>query len=164
MVLLLHVALGFAVGLISGLFGITGGVIAVPMLSLLGLSQQVAQGTSLVMQLPTGVVALWHYTKRGAVSGRIIATLAIASGAATYLGARLAIHLREASLRKGFALFLLLLATFTLWNALAVVLRSLASPGRTRPRSEWVAASVPDYLALAVRPLLFRFSRCSSAF
>jgi uncharacterized membrane protein YfcA len=41
----------------------------------------------------------------------------VASATATYLGARIAIHLPEPLLRKGFAIFLALLATFTIWNA-----------------------------------------------
>jgi uncharacterized membrane protein YfcA len=114
---LLHVVLGLAVGFVSGLFGITGGVIAVPVLGLLGLGQQVAQGTSLVMQLPTGIVALWHYMRRSALSLRLLVTLALASGLATYFGARLAVNLPESVLRRGFAIFLVALATFVIWNA-----------------------------------------------
>jgi hypothetical protein len=113
----LEFLLGLALGYASGLFGITGGVIAVPILGVLGFSQQVAQGTSLVMQLPTGIVGLWHYMRRSALRVRFMATLGIASAAATYLGARIAIHLPELLLRKGFAMFLALLATFTIWNA-----------------------------------------------
>ena len=114
---LLHVGIGLAVGFVSGLFGITGGVITVPMLGLLGLGQQLAQGTSLVMQLPTGIVALWHYMRRSALNLRLLACLAVASGLATYLGARIAIHLPEHLLRRGFAIFLIALATFSIWNA-----------------------------------------------
>jgi hypothetical protein len=114
---ILHFGVGLAVGFVSGLFGITGGVIVVPLLSLLGLGQQVAQGTSLVMQLPTGLVALWHYMRRSALSLRLLATLAVTSGFATYFGARLAVGLPENVLRRGFAIFLVALATFTIWNA-----------------------------------------------
>jgi uncharacterized membrane protein YfcA len=113
----LEFLLGLVLGYAGGLFGITGGVIAVPILGLLGFGQQVAQGTSLVMQLPTGILGLWHYRKRSALSVRLMGTLAIASGTTTYLGARLAIHLPTSPLRKGFAIFLVLLATFTIWNA-----------------------------------------------
>jgi uncharacterized protein len=117
MVMLLHLGLGLVIGFASGLFGITGGVIAVPMLGLLGFGQQLAQGTSLVMQLPTGIVGLWQYMRRSALSARLLVTLAVASGVGTYYGARLAIHLPEAPLREGFAIFLVALATFTIWNA-----------------------------------------------
>jgi uncharacterized protein len=108
---------GLAIGYVGGAFGITGGVIAVPFLGLLGFGEQVAQGTSLVMQLPTGIVALWQYIRRSKLSSRLMATLAVASAPGTYLGARLAIHLPDAPLRRGFAIFIVVLATFTVWNA-----------------------------------------------
>ncbi|HEY1884234.1 MAG TPA: hypothetical protein VGG51_14490 [Candidatus Cybelea sp.] len=58
--LALDLLLGLALGYVAGTFGITGGVIAAPILGFLGFSQQLAQRTSLVMQLPVGVIALWH--------------------------------------------------------------------------------------------------------
>jgi uncharacterized membrane protein YfcA len=105
-----RLGLGYA----GGVLGIAGGVIAVPVLGLLGLGQKAAQGTSLVMQLPTGIVGLWHYARRSALNVRLMGTLAFTSATATYLGARLAIHLPGPPLRKGFAMFLALSATFTI--------------------------------------------------
>lgn len=98
------------------MLGITGGVIAVPVLGLLGASQQLAQGTSLVMQLPTGVVALWQYARRSRLAGTMMAATAAGSAIATFVGARVAIHAPEHLMRRGFALFLAALATFTIWS------------------------------------------------
>jgi hypothetical protein len=114
---LVEFILGLAIGCVSGIFGITGGVIAVPLLGILGFGEHVAQGTSLVMQLPTGIVGLWQYKKRSNLSARLIATLAAASAPATYLGAQVALHLPGPSLRRAFAIFIALLATLTIWNA-----------------------------------------------
>lgn len=114
---LIEFVLGLAIGCASGIFGITGGVIAVPLLGLLGFGEHVAQGTSLVMQLPTGIVGLWQYQKRSNLNFRLLATLAAASAPATYLGAQVAIYLPGPSLRRAFAIFIVLLATFTIWNA-----------------------------------------------
>jgi uncharacterized protein len=113
---LLYAILGVAIGYVSGTFGITGGVITVPILGLLGFDQQTAQGTSLVMQLPTGIVALWQYMKRSRLPRGLVAILALTSAPAAYLGARIAIFLPEHSLRQGFAIFLALLAVFALWS------------------------------------------------
>jgi uncharacterized membrane protein YfcA len=115
--LALDLLLGFALGYISGAFGITGGVIAVPILGLLGFGQQLAQGTSLVMQLPIGAIALWHYARRSRLTVRLIAATAGGSAIATFLGARLAVHMPEEAMRKGFAAFLAALATFTIFSA-----------------------------------------------
>src|SRR5438132_6879719 len=59
-------------GVASGMFGIGGGVLLVPLLGLLfGFSQHRAQGTSLVALIPpTGVLALMAYAKEGFVSWR----------------------------------------------------------------------------------------------
>jgi uncharacterized protein len=108
--------LGLGFGFVSGTIGITGGVIAVPVLVLLGLGQHVAQGTSLVMQLPTGLVALWQYARRSRIGREIMIVTAAASAIATFIGARLAIHTAEEPMRRSFAIFLALLATFTIWS------------------------------------------------
>ena len=113
----LDLLLGLGLGYVSGTFGITGGVIALPILGLLGFGQQLAQGTSLVMQLPIGVVALWQYARRSSLNKALIAATASGSAVATFIGARLAVHLPEESMRKGFAVFLAALATFTICSA-----------------------------------------------
>ena len=54
---LLNLLLGAALGTLGGLFGIGGGLIAIPALGVLfGLDQQLAQGTALVMVVPCGVI------------------------------------------------------------------------------------------------------------
>src|SRR4051812_12130495 len=47
-----EVVLGAGIGFTGGLFGISAGAMAITALGLMGLSQQIAQGTSLVMQVP----------------------------------------------------------------------------------------------------------------
>jgi len=61
---------GLASGIASGMFGIGGGVILVPILGLLlGFSQHRAQGTSLVALIPpTGLLAVIAYAKSDYVS------------------------------------------------------------------------------------------------
>lgn len=115
----LDVLLGLGLGAVSGLFGITGGVIAVPVLGLLGWSQQSAQGTSLVMQLPIGIVALWQYARRSHLAARMLAATAAASAVATFAGAHLAIAMPQEPMRKTFAIFLAALATFTIGTTYA---------------------------------------------
>jgi uncharacterized protein len=63
-------AIACVCGIASGMFGIGGGVILVPLLGLLfAFSQHRAQGTSLIALIPpTGVLALMTYSKEGFVS------------------------------------------------------------------------------------------------
>ena len=66
---IVYILIGFSAGLLSGFFGVGGGIIIVPALVLvLGYSQHLAQGTSLtVLLLPIGIFAVYEYYKVGNV-------------------------------------------------------------------------------------------------
>ena len=64
----MFVLLGAAMGTLGGLFGIGGGLVAIPALGVLfGLDQQLAQGTALLMVLPNVLLALWRYNQRNRI-------------------------------------------------------------------------------------------------
>jgi uncharacterized membrane protein YfcA len=51
-----YLALGLVMGIASGLFGIGGGIIAVPsLIAIFGMSDLIAKGTSLLVMIPTGI-------------------------------------------------------------------------------------------------------------
>ena len=67
----MYLLLGAAMGTLGGLFGIGGGLVAIPALGVLfGLDQQLAQGTALLMVLPNVLLALWRYNQRNRISVR----------------------------------------------------------------------------------------------
>lgn len=104
-------ALGAACGVAGGLFGVGGGVIAIPILGIFyALHQQMAQGTVLVMVVPNVLLAFWQYRRRIGVETRMAVTIAAASLAATYPAARFATGLDPRNLRLAFAGFLVGLA------------------------------------------------------
>ena len=109
---LLFIAIGIFAGILSGVFGIGGGVVIVPSLIILaGLAPVVATGTSLgALLLPVGALGAWEYYRRGHLN--IVASLWIALGLffGAWLGARLAQHLTPTQLRRAFAIFLVLVA------------------------------------------------------
>src|SRR5580704_32285 len=108
---LVFLAIGLLLGLLGGLFGIGGGLIAIAILGLaFGMDQQHAQGTSLVMIVPTVLIGLYQYWRRGGMDGRIVALMALTAAASTYVFARIAVTLPSAPLRRGYALFLVVLA------------------------------------------------------
>lgn len=104
--------LGVAGGVIAGMFGVGGAIIVVPGLVLLaGLSQHTAHGTSLsALLLPVGLLGAWEYYKRGHV--HIPYALVIAAGLflGAFVGAKLALGMPEAVLRRVFGGFLLLVS------------------------------------------------------
>lgn len=105
--------LGLGVGLLVGLMGVGGGVVLVPALVYLaGMTQHMAQGTSLFLQLPPiGLGALYLYWKKGQVD--VPAGLVCAGGflLGGYVGSGMAISIPPAMLRALFGAFLMVAAT-----------------------------------------------------
>ena len=105
-------ALGLATGVVSGLFGIGGGVIIVPALVLLlRLDQHTATGTSLgALLLPVGLLGVLEYHRRGQVNVPYAALLAVGLLVGALVGAKLAGDMSGVLLRRGFGALLLLVS------------------------------------------------------
>lgn len=112
--------LGLAAGILVGLMGIGGGTIVVPaMVCLLGMSQHMAQGTSLFMQLlPVGLGALWVYWKAGEVDLRAGIVCAVGILVGGYAGGSIAVGIPARVLQALFGLFLMVSAAL-LWRQAA---------------------------------------------
>jgi len=116
---LLAVVLGFAAGVLSGMFGVGGGILFVPTLTLaLGLSQLGAQATSLAAMIPVVLVGAWRQDRYGKVRWRAALVMGIASALGVAAGAAAADSLPEAVLRRLFAVLLLVTAARLVWSAL----------------------------------------------
>ena len=110
--ILVFIAIGFCAGILSGLFGIGGGLIIVPSLILLARFAPItATGTSLAaLLLPVGALGAWEYYKKGHLN--IPAALLVAVGLffGAWIGARVAQQLSPTQLKRAFAVFLVLVA------------------------------------------------------
>jgi uncharacterized membrane protein YfcA len=111
--------IGAAAGLLSGLMGIGGGILMVPLLvAFVGLEQFEAQGTSLAAMLPPvglpGVLVYARAQELGAWS--LVAAVVAGFGGGAFLGARLAARARGPELSRAFALFVLSVAAAMLWR------------------------------------------------
>jgi uncharacterized protein len=116
---LLVVAIGLAAGLLSGVFGIGGGVIIVPaLIYLAGFTQHGATGTSLAVLLPPiGIGAMWVYYRQGHVNLRVALIMAVAVLVGGWAGAILANHLAGPYLRLAFGLFVVVLGVSLIFGA-----------------------------------------------
>lgn len=133
----LNIALGLLLGTLGGLFGIGGGLIAIPVLGVLfGLDQQLAQGTALVMVVPNVLLALWRYHQRNRIDLRHALALALSSFVLALFGASWAVNLDPESMRVAFVGFLIALA---LYNLLRMLMRPPASSGQLRHPWPWLA-------------------------
>jgi len=108
------IVIGLFGGMLSGMFGIGGGVIMVPlMVFLLSFTQQQAQGTSLaVLSFPVAFVAAYNYYKSGenVVDWKFAIIIAVSFIVGGYMGSKLAISLNQTTLKKLFSLVLLIAA------------------------------------------------------
>jgi uncharacterized membrane protein YfcA len=110
--------LGFTAGVLSGLFGVGGGILFVPTLTLvLGLTQLGAQATSLAAMVPVVVVGAWRQHAYGNVRWRPALVIGIASSAGVAGGALVADALPESVLRRLFACLLLFVAARLVWSS-----------------------------------------------
>jgi uncharacterized membrane protein YfcA len=123
--------LGLAAGVLSGLFGIGGGLVIVPALAVLfGFPIKTAVGTSLfALLLPTGLLGVWEYWKTGNL--RPAAGLCIALGLffGAYFGAYFASTVSQATVKRLYAIFLLIVGVYF-----------LLSPAKTPSRDTGLAA------------------------
>lgn len=108
--LLILLAIGFAAGTLSGIFGVGGGIIIIPALVfILGMSQHNAQGTSMaVLVFPAGILALVHYYKQGHVNLKFALVLIAAFVVGGYVGSLFATQISGTILKRAFGVLILI--------------------------------------------------------
>jgi uncharacterized membrane protein YfcA len=98
---------GLAAGLLSGTFGVGGGILFVPIMTTgYGFAQALAQGTSLAAIIPTAVVGGVTHTRQGNVLREAAIWMGVGGVAGAVLGAIVAVHIPGGILARFFALFL----------------------------------------------------------
>ena len=115
---------GVVVGIVSGLTGVGGGTLIVPLLGLgFGIGQRIAQGTSLLALLPTSAIGALTHHRNGDVNVRAAMWMGGAGAPAAIAGSALALWLPQRVLGGLFGIFLVA-AAWRMW------------PRRTTPSSE----------------------------
>lgn len=119
---------GGAIGLVSSFVGIGGGTLSVPFMSFCNVPMHTAVGTSAAIGFPIAVAGTLGYVvggwgmpdlpwgALGYVHVAAFAGLAVASFFTAPLGAKLAHSLPVKTLKRFFAIFILLMATRMLWS------------------------------------------------
>ncbi|PJI08112.1 MULTISPECIES: sulfite exporter TauE/SafE family protein [Clostridium] len=115
---IIYAVVGILAGILSGLFGIGGGIIIVPgLIFLKGFSQIKAQGTSLVAMLPpVGILAFMQYYKKGNVDIVAGIIICIAMVIAAKFGGQLANQLPVSTMKKAFGIFIILVGIKTFFG------------------------------------------------
>ena len=110
--LLAAAVLGLVGGMLAGLFGVGGGILFVPTLTVaLGLTQLHAEATSLLAILPTAAAGVWQQRRYGNVRWRAALILGVAAIAGVEGGVQIAERLPEHALERLFGVLMLAVAT-----------------------------------------------------
>ncbi len=117
-VVALAIGLGLVAGVLAGLFGVGGGILFVPTLTLgLGLTQLHAEATSLLAIIPTVLAGTWRQQRYGNVRWRPAIVLGLAAVGGVEGGVILAEHLPEHLLQRLFGGLMILVAAQVAWRA-----------------------------------------------
>lgn len=121
---LLTAIMGLAAGMLSGLLGIGGGVVLVPMMVFfLGIGQHTAQGISMLVIIPTALIAIWHFNKDNLVDYRMAGLLAIGAISGALISANFVQNIPAEDLKRLFGVFII-------YTGLRMI---LAKPAKTPP-------------------------------
>ncbi len=133
--MILFLAIGLAAGVLSGLFGIGGGIVIVPaLLYVAAMPVRTALGTSLgALLLPVGALGAWTYWRAGDLNFRASAGIALGLFIGAYFGAIAAQHVPTGTLRRLFAVFMVIVAV-RMWIG--------GGSGRAAPQDGTTADSV----------------------
>jgi uncharacterized membrane protein YfcA len=115
---MLYIIIGVGAGVLSGLFGVGGGIVIVPaLLYAARMSQITATGTSLgALLLPVGALGALEYYRAGHLNVRAALLIAIGLFFGAFFGAKLAHVLTAVQLKRAFAVFLVL-AAVRIWTS-----------------------------------------------
>jgi uncharacterized membrane protein YfcA len=114
--IILLLIVGFAAGMLGSMVGIGGGIVVVPALLAMavlipGMNPKMATGTSLAMLLPPiGILGVWQYYKAGQVNLTVAGILCLGFVFGGFFGAKVAVNMDKDTVKKFFAIFLLLIS------------------------------------------------------
>jgi hypothetical protein len=104
------VSLGLTAGVLSGVFGVGGGILFVPTLVALGLGQVEAAATSLLAIVPTAATGVIRQRASGNLKAKAALVVGITSIVGAEAGVRIAKAVDENLLRRAFGVLLLVIA------------------------------------------------------
>lgn len=107
--LFILIAIGISAGMLSGFIGVGGGIIIVPaLIYFVGMSQHMAQGTSLALMIPPiGVLAVYNYYKAGEINFAYAGVIAVAFVIGGFIGSKISLKLPPNTLKFIFGMVML---------------------------------------------------------
>lgn len=115
---LLLLGIGLIAGYMSGLIGIGGGIVIMPLLIyVVSMNQKLAQGTTLFMfMMPISILSVYNYHKAGYVDFKTAAIMAITFLVGSYFGSKTAVAIDTRLMKQIFAVIIILVGVKMLWD------------------------------------------------
>ena len=116
--ILFLLAIGLIAGFLSGLIGIGGGIIIMPLLLFwVGMNQKMAQGTTLFMfMIPISILSVYNYHKQGYVDFKSALIMAATFLVGSYFGSKIAVSIDTRMLKQIFAVIIIVIGIKILWD------------------------------------------------
>lgn len=134
---------GLAAGVLSGAFGVGGGVVTTPAIRLLlGYPDLIAVGTPLPVIIPTAVVGAWSYARRGLADTRAGMVIGLAGAPASVAGAWLSSVLGGQVVLLATAALIAYMAVDTFLQAVGGPRTAPAAVGAAHPRRGWALGAL----------------------
>lgn len=110
--ILILLIIGFFAGVLSGMVGIGGGIVIVPVLVyFFGFSQHKAQGTTLFLfVLPVGILGAMNYYKAGNIDIKTALILCSTFVFGSFFGSKITLGLDQATVKKVFAVVIMIIS------------------------------------------------------
>ena len=113
---MVEIIAGIVSGVVSGA-GMGGGTILILILSnFMGVDQHIAQATNLIFFIPTSIVAIIINFKQKLIDYKLGVIIAIVGAIGAFIGAKLALNINSADLKKYFGIFFLIIAIYEIYN------------------------------------------------
>lgn len=117
MTMLTITIMGLITGVLSGLFGVGGGIILIPMLVLiLGIDQHLAQGISMLMMIPTALVGIYHFNKDKLVNYHMAGYMAAGAVVGALISANFVQYIPADILKRIFGIFIVYVGARMIWT------------------------------------------------
>ena len=98
--------MGLGAGILSGMLGVGGGVVLVPMMVfILGITQHTAQGISMLVIIPTAIVSVWHFHKERLINYQAVPYIAVGAVAGALISANFVQDVPASELKRIFGVF-----------------------------------------------------------
>jgi len=145
------IAIGFFTGLLSGAFGIGGGVVCTPLLRLfLGLSAHVAVGTTIAIIIPTSLTGALNYFRKGLVDFKLAVTIAIPAVIGVCLGAYGTNYISGNVLMISFACLVTFVGVDLTFGLLEKFTKKAESQNQNQDQDQEIPESKPSRLKLSL--------------